>query len=66
MTLMGGGELTAGVVILALATLLTIWLRRRGRMGGEPSALFLSIVPVSILLLFVIGFMAIMHGLRVV
>lgn len=66
MTLMGGSELTAGLAVLVLATLVTAWLRRRGRTAEDPSALFLSIVPVSVLLLFVLGFMLIMHGFRVV
>ena len=66
MTWLGGSELTAGMAILVLATLLTLWLRRRGRSGTAPSALFLSLVPVSVLLFFVIGFMLIMHGVGLV
>ena len=66
MSLMGGGELTAGLVILVLAALVTLGLRRRGLRVGYPSALFLSLVPVSVLLFLILGVMLILHGLQLV
>ena len=66
MTLLGGSEMTAGVVVLGLAVLLTLFLRRRGRRVQEFSALFLALVPVSVLLMYVVGIMLILHGAGVV
>ena len=66
MSLIGGGELTAGLVILVLAALLTLGLRRRGLRLGYPSALFLALVPVSVLLFLILGVMLILHGLQLV
>jgi hypothetical protein len=66
MTWLGGSELTAGIAMLAVTTLLAFVLRRRGRKAETPSALFLALVPVSVLLMFVIGFMLIVHGIGLV
>jgi hypothetical protein len=64
MTVLGGSEVTAGVAILVVAMFIFLALRRRGRRIGEadPSALFMSLVPVSVLFLFVVGVMLILHG----
>jgi hypothetical protein len=57
--LFGGGELTAGI---AIATLLTIWLRRRRVQVEKPSALFLSLVPLAFLLIYIMGVILVLHS----
>ena len=64
MSWLGGSELIAGVVILALAFMVSLALRRRN--VTEPSALGIALLPISVLLVFVIGIVLILHGIGMV
>ena len=60
-----GSELVGGCVVLGLALLLT-WALRKRKMDKPPSALGLALVPISVLLVFVLGFVLIAHGIGLI
>jgi hypothetical protein len=64
MSWLDGSALIAGIVVLALAFIVSLALRRRN--VTEPSALGMALLPISVLLVFVIGIVLVLHGVGMV
>lgn len=60
MSWLSGGELVIGIAVLVAAVLVSMALGRRK--VETPSAIGMALLPISVLLVFVIGFVLVMHG----
>jgi hypothetical protein len=64
MSWLDGSALIAGIVVLGLAIVVSLALRRRN--VKEPSAMGMALLPISVLLVFVIGIVLVLHGVGMV